>query len=193
MYRIRALAVLVTMTLGATAARAENRLFYLGAGVTNGSLTENVGGYVPTDLKNDSWKAFAGVRPFKWLALEADYIDLGSGSGDVFGNFVNTTSHADASAWAAYAVGVLPLPLPLDLYGKAGVAHWKLNSSLSLEYANPPYGPFSSSTSSNGTDFAWGLGAQAHFSVAGVRLEFEEFNVNGNSAKVWSLSAFLSL
>jgi hypothetical protein len=191
---MRKLILLMVLALGATTAQAENGLFYLGAGVTNSSLTENVGGYIHTHLKNNSWKAFAGVRPLKWLAVEADYIDLGSGRGDLFGNEVNSTSHADSSAWAAYAVGFLPVPLPVvDFYGKAGVARWNLNSSISLDYANPPYGPFTTSTSSTGTDFAWGIGVQAHFSIAGVRLEYEGFNVHSNYSQVASLSLFLNL
>jgi len=70
------------LALGPTATWAENGLFYIGAGVTSSSLTDNyINDFAPTDLKNKSWKAFAGVRPFKWVAVEADYIDLGSGSG----------------------------------------------------------------------------------------------------------------
>ena len=191
---MRKLTLLTVLALGSTATWAENGFFYLGAGVTNSSLTENVGGYIHTDLKNTSWKAFAGVRPLKWLAVEADYIDLGSGSGDQFGLESFSTSHADSSAWGAYAVGFLPVSLPVvDFYGKAGVARWKLNSSISTENANPPYGPFTTSTSSTGTDFAWGIGVQAHFSIAGVRLEYEGFDVHSNYTQVASLSLFLNL
>jgi len=61
------------LMLGATAARADNGFFYLGAGVTSSSLTDDTY-FLQTDLKNNKWKAFAGVRPFKWVAIEADYI-----------------------------------------------------------------------------------------------------------------------
>jgi hypothetical protein len=169
-------------------ASAGNGLFYLGAGVTHSSLTTG-----NTDLNNTSWKAFGGVRPLKWLAVELGYIDLGNGSGYTVSNEPVTT-HADSSAWTAYAVGFLPVPLPMvDFYGKAGVARWKLNSSISYYYLTPPYGPFTTSNSSTGTDFAWGVGVQAHIKMFGVRLEYEGFDVDSNSANVASLSVFLNL
>ena len=77
--------------------------------------------------------------------------------------------HSDAQAFAAYAVGFLPLPVPfLDIYGKAGLANWRLhqdtNSSVSRGFFH---------YSDNGTDFAWGVGGQVHFGnvggAAGVR------------------------
>jgi hypothetical protein len=49
------------------------------AGVVRNSVTDITGqGYTPgPDLNETSWKAFAGVRPLEWLAMEADYVDLG--------------------------------------------------------------------------------------------------------------------
>jgi opacity protein-like surface antigen len=189
---VHKLLLLTVLALQATGARAGNGLFYLGAGATSSKLTDDTVSYLHTDLNNTSWKAFVGVRPFKWVAMEADYIDLGSGSNFLPGNSFSTT-HADASAWTAYAVGFLPIPLPVvDFYGKAGIARWKLNSSLSFT-SYIPGNSFADSTSSTGTDFAWGIGVQAHISIVGARLEYEQFNVNSNAAKVASLSVFLNL
>ena len=185
---MRRLILVTVLTLGVTVARAESGLFYLGAGVTSNSLTT-----LQTNLNNKSWKAFAGVRPWKWVAVELDYIDLGSGDSTQFSNASYGTTHADGSAWAAYAVGFLPVSLPMvDFYGKAGVARWKLNSTIFFTYQFPPYDASTTSASSIGTDLAWGVGVQAHFSIVGVRLEYEGFNVNSNGAKVASLSAFLN-
>lgn len=193
---MRRLMLLTVLALGATAARAENGLFYLGAGVTSSWLTEY---YDATELtftpaRNTSWKAFAGVRPLKWLAVEAEYIDLGGRSAEQPSTSGNTVAHNDISAWGAYAVGFLPVSLPMvDFYGKAGVARWKLNSSITMVPYYPPPGPSSSSTSSTSTVFAWGVGVQAHIKMFGARLEYESFNVNGNAdAKVGSLSVFLN-
>ena len=194
------LVLLAVLALGTTVARAESGLFYLGAGVTKSSMTANLGGVysAPTDLKNTSWKAFAGVRPLKWLAVEADYIDLGSGSTrQRFNNESSIDAYGESSAWAAYAVGFLPVPLPVvDVYGKAGVARWRLHSSFSVVSNSPPYDTWISSTSSTtGTDFAWGIGVQAHVKMFGLRLEyerFEGFEVNKNTANVASLSVFLN-
>jgi hypothetical protein len=49
------------------------------------------------------------------------------------------------------------------------------------------------SFSTNGTEFAWGIGVQAHISRIGARLEYENFNVpNTSGASVASLSVFLN-
>jgi hypothetical protein len=49
------------------------------------------------------------------------------------------------------------------------------------------------SLSTNGSEFAWGIGAQAHISMVGARLEYENFNIpNTSGARVASLSVFLS-
>ena len=182
---MRRLMLLTVLALGASAARAENGFFYLGAGVVRNSLSDitDLGGL--PDLSNTSWKAFGGVRPLNWLAAEMDYIDLGSGSSTTTSG---GSAHADGSALAAYAVGFLPIPLPIvDVYGKAGLARWKLNGDV-----NSLMSPGSLST--NGTEFAWGIGEQAHISMVGARLEYENFNVpNTSGAKVTSLSVFLNL
>jgi outer membrane protein with beta-barrel domain len=199
---MRRLILLTVLALGTTAAQADSGLFYLGAGVTYSSLTANNNGYIAygtPDLRNNSWKAFAGVRPLNWLAVEADYIDLGSGnSASTFSNESTDTTHADSSAWAAYAIGFLPVTLPVvDFYGKVGVARWKLKSTLIQDFHNffntPPIPPLITPRSYSGTDFAWGVGVQAHIKMLGVRLEYEGFDVDNNTANVASLSVFLNL
>jgi outer membrane protein with beta-barrel domain len=197
---MRRLVLLAVLALGTTAAQADSGLFYLGAGVTDSSLTANNGGfiaYAPTDLKHNEWKAFAGVRPLNWLAVEADYIDLGSGSsGSTLSDTFTSYTHADSSAWAAYAIGFLPVPLPMvNFYGKVGVACWQLKENL-IDVSNfPPPSTSIYPRSLSGTDFAWGIGVQAHVKMFGVRLEYEGLEVNNNTANVASLSVsvFLNL
>jgi len=185
---MRKLILLTVLTLAATAARAENGFFFLGAGVVRNSLSDITAlGGLP-DIKNTSWKAYFGVRPLNWLAAEADYIDLGSGSSSSTSSAGNVSAHADGSAWAVYGVGFLPIPLPIvDVFGKAGFAHWSLNGNV-----NSLLSPGSLST--NGSEFAWGIGVQAHISIVGARLEYENFNVpNTSGARIASLSVFLNL
>ena len=58
----------------------------------------------------------------------------------------------------------------------------------------PPVGGGIFSLSDNGTQFAWGLGAQAHVGNVGARLEYENFNIrNTNGANIVSLGVFLNL
>ena len=97
--------------------------------------------------------------------------------------------HSDAQAFAAYAVGFLPLPIPfLDIYGKAGLANWRLHQDTNLAPGDFFH------YSDNGTDFAWGVGGQVHFGNVGARLEYESFSVaNTSGAKVISLDAVVSL
>jgi OmpA-like transmembrane domain len=183
---MRKLILLAALVLGAGTAHAENGFFYLGAGVVRNSLSDitSIGGL--PELKNTSWKAYAGVRPLNWLAAEADYIDLGSSSGT---NTAGSSGTTNGSAFAAYAVGFLPIPLPIvDIFGKAGFARWKYDGSVTL------LGSAATGFSTNGTDFAWGIGVQAHISLVGARLEYENFNVpNTSGARVASLSVFLNL
>jgi opacity protein-like surface antigen len=186
---MRKLILLTVLALGSTAAQAENGFFYLGVGAARNSLSDlsDFGlGPLSPNLDNTSWKAFLGMRPLNWLAVEADYYDLGSGSGgDAF-----YQTHADGKAFAVYAVSFLPIPLPmLDIYGKAGLARSKVNGESSSTYMLGT----TSSVSSSGTGFAWGIGAQAHISMVGVRLEYEGFSVpNSSDARVASLSVFLN-
>ena len=183
---MRKLIPAAVLALTAGTAHAENGFFYAGAGVVRNSLSDitSMGGL--PDLSNTSWKVYAGVRPLNWLAAEADYIDLGSNSGT---NAAGSSGHTNGSAFAAYAVGFLPIPLPvLDIFGKAGLARWKYDGSVI------PPGGIGSAFSTKGTDFAWGIGAQAHISMFGARLEYENFNVpNSSGARVTSLSVFLNL
>src|SRR5215471_2323945 len=95
------------------------------------------------------------------MAQASDGLYLGAGL---------TQGHADAKAFSAFAVGYLPLPAPnVDIYGKAGLARWQLNGGTVQ--------PTLLQLDSNGTEFAWGLGAQVHLSSFAVRLEYEAFNI----------------
>ena len=181
---MRRLIFLAALALGATAARADNRMFYVGAGVARNKISDITA--TNSDLNDTSWKAFAGVRPINAFAVEADYIDLGSQSTQ----FVDTSTNLHYKAFAGYAVGFLPLPVPiLDVFGKVGLARWQSSGN-----SNASTGGQLFSLSDNGTEFAWGVGAQAHFGTIGGRLEYEAFNIhNTNGANVVSLSVFLNL
>jgi hypothetical protein len=175
---------LVALALGAAVARADNGFFYAGAGVARNKISEITA--TNSDLNDTSWKVFAGVRPMNVFAVEADYIDLGSQTTQ----FVDVNTHLQYKAFAAYAVGFLPVPVPaLDVFAKAGLARWQQSGD-----TNAAPGSQLFSLSDNGTEFAWGVGVQAHIGAIGGRLEYEAFNIHNTSgASIISLSVFLNL
>ena len=65
---------------GSGAAYAQLPDAYVGAGVSQARLDNIFGSGRDFDLNNTAWKAFVGVRPIPFLAVEADYMDLGSKS-----------------------------------------------------------------------------------------------------------------
>jgi len=179
---MRKLLLSSTLALAAGAAQADNGL-YVGAGITKAKV-DNI---FSRDLNIDStaWKAIVGFRPISLLAVEANYLDLGSETRS-FAGF--GTAHADAKAFAGYAVGFLPIPLPiLDIYGKVGLARWQLSG-------NPRPNSSLFRLSDNGTEFAWGAGAQAHFGKIAGRLEYERFNLpNTDGARVYTLGVTVDI
>lgn len=182
---MRKLLPVIVLALGASAAHADNGWFYAGGGVSKDKLSDIANsGTNFADIDSTSWKLFAGLRPMSVFAIEADYLDLGSQTN----TFVTTSSHSDAKAFAGYGVGFLPIPLPfLDVFGKAGLARWKLNGS-ALSPLAPP-----SSFSNSGTEFAWGVGTQVHVGNFGARLEYENFRIpSTNGANVVSLGVFFN-
>lgn len=178
---MRRLLLLMTFAFAAGAAHADNGSFYVGAGISKDKLSDIANqGTNFADIDSTSWKVFAGFRPISVFAVEADYLDLGSQTG----TFVTTPTSSNAKAFAGYAVGFLPIPLPfLDVFGKAGLARWRLNGSSPL-----------TSFSTSGTEFAWGVGAGVHAGNFGARLEYEKFNIPGtNGANVTSLEVYLNI
>jgi Outer membrane protein beta-barrel domain len=181
---MRRMLLAAVLALGAAVAQADdNGLLYVGAGISRDNLKDITA--TNSDLNSTSWKVLAGFRPISLFAVEADYIDLGSQTSQ----FVGVNTHLDYKAFAGYAVGFAPIPVPyLDVFGKVGVARWTSSGGSAL-----PSGPFFS-LSDNGTQFAWGVGAQLHVGNIGGRLEYENFNIrNTDGANVISLSVFLNL
>ncbi|HEY0767147.1 MAG TPA: outer membrane beta-barrel protein [Steroidobacteraceae bacterium] len=182
---------MTALALGAGIAKAGDGMLYLGAGLSRDKVEGITHTGVPfADIDKTSWKVLAGFRPIKLFAVEADYLDLGNRTSTFIGG---ASTNSDAKAFAGYAVGFLPLPVPfLDVFGKVGVARWKLNGSASSAGTLPPSSFFA--FSDRGTEFAWGAGAQAHVGNIGGRLEYERFRIaNTNDARVFSLAVILSL
>jgi hypothetical protein len=151
-----------TGLLAAPDAAAADNGFYLGAGFTQ-SKVKDIGPSI--DLKDDSYKLIAGFRPLDKFAIEVNYIDLGRERGSIG----PVGYSVDSKAYAAFAVGYLPLPL-LDLYAKAGVARWEADARST--------GVALGSLDDSGTEFAYGAGIQARLGSLAARLEYERFDVS---------------
>ncbi len=81
-----------------------------------------------------------------------------------------SSARADAKAFSAHALLYLPIPVPfLGVYGKAGLARWDLNGNTS--------GVALTRLDDNGTEFAWGAGAQLSFGSLSARLEYDNFDI----------------
>ena len=192
----------LVLALGVSAARADDGLLYIGAGLTNDNLRDIAA--TNSNLNSTNWKAWVGVRPISMFAVEADYIDLGSQNltQGIAGTGVTpagtSTTRLDYKAFAGYAVGYLPIPLPyVDVFGKVGVARWESTGGTTVFSATPTL-PLPSqqffSLSDNGTQFAWGIGGQLRFGNVGARLEYESFSIrNTGGVNLVSLSVFLNL
>ena len=166
---------------GPNAATAADTGFYVGAGYVRAQVN-NVFGTTNYNFKIDdnAWKAIVGIRVIPPFAAEANYVDLGHQSQVLLGG---STAHADARAFDLFGVGLLPLG-PVDIFGKAGGARWELSRNLQ--------GPNSSllALDTNGVNFAWGGGIQAHYGPLGVRLEYEHFQIpDTDGARLFTVAA----
>jgi OOP family OmpA-OmpF porin len=176
---MRTLFLAVTLVLASAAAQAADNGFYLGAGVTQAKL-DNVGDDFDTgdldefEIDDTAFKIIAGFRPLDFLAVEANYMDLGSADENIGG----VQFSADAKAFGAYVIGFLPVSM-LDLYAKGGLVRWETESSAT--------GLFD--IDDDGTEFAYGAGAQLRLGSLAARLEYEQFDVdNTDGVELLSLA-----
>lgn len=174
---LRSMGVLLPSLLafGGTAAHAADNGFYLGAGVLQAKVDDVFD--TNLELDNTGFKIIAGFRPLDLLAVEANYMDLGDETRNLP---LGVSGQVDAKAFAAFGMLFLPIPI-VDVYAKAGLARWELDGRVSG-------GGSLLSTDDNGTEFAYGAGAQLQFGSLGARLEYESFDIdNTDGADLISL------
>lgn len=141
---------------------ADNGIYIGGSiGQANVEQIDELSGF---DLDDDdtAWKAIVGIRPLDFLGFELSYVDFGNVE-DTVGP---TRFGAQATGLNAFAVGFFGLPF-MDLFAKAGVISW--DADLSVDGVK--------TLGDDGTDFAWGVGAQVRFGSAAVRAEYEKFEI----------------
>jgi OmpA-OmpF porin, OOP family len=157
--KFAAIAALGTLSLAAMApqAAAADNGFYLGAGITQTEFDiDDIGS---GELDDNSFKLIVGFRPLDWLAVEANYIDLG-------GEDDGTTS-LDASAVTVSALAIAEFAV-IDLYARAGMANWNVDAAVQGL----------GSADDDGWEPTFGVGVGAHFGSLGIRAEYETFSAD---------------
>jgi hypothetical protein len=162
--KLAAVAALATLSLAAVApqAAAADNGFYLGAGLTQSSFDldfevdgENFSG----DEDDNGFKLIAGWRPLDFLAIEANYSDLGGLDED--GLTIDTTA-ITVSGLLLAEIGIV------DLYARAGFVNWDTEIGVSGV----------GSISDDGWEPTYGVGVGVHFGSIGVRAEYERFEAS---------------
>jgi hypothetical protein len=154
-------------------AQAADNGIYIGGGVSRTSIdtgsdfVEDAPDFGLDDDDN-GFKVIAGMRPFDWLAFEANYVDFGNievstGATVPGGSF-------ELTGLDAFAVGFLTAPF-VDIFGKVGAIRWDSDATASI-------GNLDFSRSESGTDIAYGAGIQARLGSLAARLEYERFEVD---------------
>jgi len=156
--KFAALAAIGALSLAGMApqAAAADNGFYLGAGLTQSKLKIDFEGDSGSEDDN-GFKIIAGWRPLDWLAVEANYIDLGGVEED--GASIDSTA-LTVSGLLIAEVGIV------DLYARLGMVNWNTDVGLSGV----------GSSSDDGWEPVYGAGVGLHFGSFGVRLEYEQFS-----------------
>ena len=153
---LAALGALSLAAIAPQAAAADNG-FYLGAGITQTQFDiDDIG---EGELDDNSFKIIAGFRPLNWLAVEANYIDLGSLDEDGV--------ELDTSALTVSAL-VLKEFAVIDIFARLGMANWRADASVQ---GFP-------GVDDDGWEPVFGAGIGAHFGSLGVRAEYEQFSAD---------------
>jgi OOP family OmpA-OmpF porin len=167
------IAALGALSLGAMApqAAAADNGFYIGAGITQTEF--DIDGFGSDSLDDNSFKIIAGFRPLDWLALEANYIDLG---GDSFEDVDFGDVSVDTTAITVSALAIAEFNV-IDLYARLGMANWKVDVDTDFGDA-----------SDDGWEPTYGVGIGAHFGSIGLRAEYEMFSADDTDISTISLS-----
>ena len=155
------------------AAFAADNGFYLGVASSDVSSDYAVSSVSASGADDDrGLKAIVGFRPLDKFAIEANYVDFGETHVPI--SFPPSTLSIDSEAISVSAVGLIPLPL-VDLYGRLGMAHWESKTE------------FLGTRKESGTDPTYGAGAQFRVGSFALRLEYERFDFDDDSADLVSV------
>ena len=151
------------LTLPVLPAVAADNGFYLGGSVGQANLKiDDLSDGISTadfDADDTAFKLIAGIRPLDWLGVEAAYVNFGEPEDTVLGQKLK----ADGDGISAFAVGFLPTG-PVDLFAKVGLISW--DSKIGGTFDD------------DGTDLAYGVGAQFRVLGLSIRAEYEKYDIS---------------
>ena len=137
--------------------------FYLGGSIGQANLKiDDLSDGISTadfDADDTAFKLIAGMRPLDWLGIEAAYVNFGEPEDTVLGQKLK----ADGDGISAFAVGFLPTG-PVDLFAKVGLISW--DSKIGGTFDD------------DGTDLAYGVGAQFRVLGLSIRAEYEKYDIS---------------
>jgi len=179
--RVLAPALTALLALGAAptaAAQDENPSGpYVGAGFGQFDVKiDNLEGVddVLEDLDTDdsAWKVFFGWRFNPYLALEADYVDLGAPNGNFDASGSSGDYEVEFAGFAGYVIGSLPLGI-FELSAKVGYYFHDVDLHVDFDNVGPGNGEvFDSDESAEA--FVYGVGAGVTFlEHINAKLEYE--------------------
>jgi hypothetical protein len=174
-----ALAALLALGGARTAAAAEPDPSgpYVGAGIGQFDVTiDNLEGVQDVignlDADDSAYKLFFGWRFNPYIALEADYIDLGTPRGNFDASGSSGQYEVDLAGFAMYAIGSLPLGI-FELSAKAGYYWHNIDLHVDFDNIGPNNGDVFDSDESKEA-FVAGVGAGVtFFDHLNTKIEYE--------------------
>lgn len=146
--RFLASSTVVLLALGvshsAAAQEPDTSGFYIGAGIGQFDVKidslEGVGDVLQDlDADDSAWKFVLGWRFNPYIALEADYIDLGAPNGNFDATGTSGQYEVDLAGFGAYAVGSLPLGI-FELSAKLGYYYHDVDLHVDFDNVGPNNG-----------------------------------------------------
>jgi opacity protein-like surface antigen len=207
MKRILALAVLAALT--STPAVAEDRGFYWGfdLGQYQHDLDQNdidnslvdslesegyevLSGRSETSEDGFTWGLTLGYQFFRYLAVEAAWVDLGSSEykasvevGDEgFIIPLDTKITTDSAGATLSALGILPFATNWQVYGRAGV--YFANNDLEVRVSSGDLSAPPGEDSDNTQEFYWGVGGGYTAGQWTTRLEYQQYMDVGDDSTI---------
>lgn len=171
---------LITLTCLSIATASFGQNFYVGGNIGNAFRDKKVTDLTGEDFELDenafAWKAYAGID-FGFFAIEGGYHDFG----EVERTVDNVIIEDETKGWDAFGKGAINLAF-LEFFGKAGVFFENTDQQVAGNFFDKER-----------TNFAWGFGAGLNLGRVGLRLEWENFEVNPDKLSMLSAGATITL